>query len=494
MANIDEILSEEIDQLETTYELLMNKPQPEQEEEAQKDLVVLFEKMLSKVGEIPEHSSKIKELHDIVKKWDTLDQWFSEVEGLADKMRAYLSQFLIVKEPKSPAPIANGSAETKSNGEVDAYQKRMDDLEEKMHLLEEREKNLQEKEAALQKKENASAVKPVKATNSGLKSKLLAPKLKIPLVKTPKKIIRPSTVAATPKPAKIETPQIKIKIGSNMSPIKIQPTPIKIDIPPSGTGSSSFQPKIKLGGGGGPKIRPVGGGGPKIRPVGQASIRPVGTGGPKIRPVGQASIRPAGQPSMKPVGMGGPKIRPVGQPSIKPVGGNSMKPINIKRPNISPVGMNIAPSGGNKSNKPATPVNLFNQSVGKTPVNLFEPKKKSTAKKSTGAVPVSADNQTGGPISKIGGLNKIDFAAQAPIISKEENELAQLSTSELYQSLIKLEAQRYYYDKQIKNAEESFAKGKLIEGEFRGIRERNNFELENIGIKIKNIRSMVLGN
>ena len=495
---VDGELKDSLTQLNEFYQVLINQPEPEQEEEAQKEMVPLLEKIQGNLGDRTDLTDQISALHEQVKNWKTLDNWFYEVKGLAEKMKSLLIEGgILTKESVAPVEAAPSKPEPKqepkpepkdtSSEKVDEYEARMKAMEERMKSLEEREKKLEAKENELKKKEKQQ--KAQSAPKTPLKSKLSVPKLSVPKVAQPKKKIAPSTVpktsevkfqAASPvKPViKMNSQKIKINISGGATPIKINPTPLKIN--PVGATSA---PQIKPVGGGQPSIRPVGGQ-PQMRPVGgQPSIRPVG-GQPQIRPVG-------GQPQMKPVGG-------VSRPQFKAVG-------NISRPKIQP-GMkmpapndsvsrpgNVKP-GGAAFQKPSGPVNLFDQQVGKKPVNLFDqPQGKKSAGGQVTQGAQGGVQQVGGPAKKVTGLGKMDFSAQkAQTLSDDNKYLLSLPPSELYYQLIKFESQQFFYDKQLKEAEQSHSKGRIAEAEFRGARERFNFEIDSLGSKIKDIRALIL--
>ena len=72
------------DRLKEIYETLIGEPTPDEEEEAQKELITILESLSAADKE---NNESIETVLNIVKNWDTLEQWFSEVEGLSDAMK-----------------------------------------------------------------------------------------------------------------------------------------------------------------------------------------------------------------------------------------------------------------------------------------------------------------------------------------------------------------------------------------------------------------------
>jgi hypothetical protein len=527
----EEELTKLLNRLSDIFMLLTGQPEPEQEEEAQKELVPLLRDLIS-VGNREDLKPQVEELFEIVSKWDTLEKWFSEVEGLSEKMQFVLMNYGIVSEgapqeehteevqqevialEKARQELKKDDSET-----IDEYEKQIKEMEARMQDLEEKNKKLLELEKKLLESKEKSEV-----PSSGLKPKLAAPKIKLPPVAAPKKVITPSmmekdTTADPPEelrsaPPNIqnEAPKIKINIASSASPIKIQPNPVKIDMP------STIQPQIRPSNA--PIIKPVGAQTPQIKPVGGPIIKPVSADSPQIKPVGSPIIKPIGaeSPQIKPIGGsmikpvvgGSPQIKPVGNVSISPIGGMGIKPVgDVKRPSISPIasanpeppkiqGFNPStPSPGNTIPQPTRgSINLFDQQAGqKKSVNLFDqqPSSKSSPQNDVG-VAGEQGRANSGPIQKIGGLGKMDFTAQGPaIVNAENQEYLSMAPNELYQMLIRLENKSFFYDKMLKESEQNYQKGQINEAEFRGARERFNFEIDNAGKKIKDIRALILG-
>ena len=527
----EEELTKLLNRLSDIFMLLTGQPEPEQEEEAQKELVPLLKDLIS-VGNREDLKPQVEELFEIVSKWDTLEKWFSEVEGLSEKMQFVLMNYGIVSEEASPEvqteearqevialEKARQEIKQEDSETIDEYEKRIKEMEARMQELEEKNKKLLELEKKLLESKDKSEV-----PSSGLKPKLAAPKIKLPPVVSPKKVIAPSTIekelintpVTDPEPNiglnQNEASKIKINMSSSASPIKIQSNPVKIDI------SAANQPQIRPSGA--PIIKPVGAQSPQIKPVGGPVIKPVGAQTPQIKPVGTPVIKPIGAetPQIKPIGgsmikpvVGGtPQIKPVGNVGVSPISGMGIKPVgDIKKPSIAPISpanpeppkiQGFNPSIASPTNEIPQPsrssINLFDQQAGqKKPVNLFDqqPGSKPTPQGDVGLAGEQSQANSG-PIQKIGGLGKMDFTAQGPaIINAENQEYLSMASNELYQMLIRLENKSFFYDKLLKESEQNYQKGQINEAEFRGARERFNFEIDTAGKKIKDIRALILG-
>ena len=89
-------LSEEtqtiLSQLLQIYQLLVNQPDPEEEEEAQKKLLNLLTDLEGQLDS-PELWEQVKTLKTIVEKWDTLESWYTEVEKLDVLFKEMLKPF-----------------------------------------------------------------------------------------------------------------------------------------------------------------------------------------------------------------------------------------------------------------------------------------------------------------------------------------------------------------------------------------------------------------
>ncbi len=338
------------------------------------------------------------------------------------------------------------------------------------------------------------------------------------------------------KPVKIKVPKDK-KSGPKIRPVKKpeaknQSAGVKIN--PISASNGKQKKKTTN-----PKIRPVGDPrkkekGPKIRKVSspgnknqKPKIRKVSSPGnnnkkPKIKKAG-------GEKKFAPPGIskvGGesqkqenslPKIKKVGsssisKPKIKPVGKISKPKIKLagspKKPNLNIGGPNSKEANEKNSKIPTPqkgPKNLFDQKKKKGPVNLFDQKKGKSSNSAAGSGGVQNVSKVkkpkkiqkvskGGDIKKVGQLNKIDFNEGAPkSVAKDDSYYATLSPEEVYHELLKEEAKRYFYDKRRNQLEERYEKSGMDEGEYRGQKERYNFEIENCSDKIKEIRNMILG-
>ncbi len=513
-------LQNSLEEIKKIFLILTGTPEPEEEEQAQKDLLRIFENLINLVDD--EQSKNLaSELKTIISNWDTLEQWFTEVEGLSNKLRDLLSIYTMLDSSKTEESqddiLPQGDTD---KDEIDEKQQQMNDLEARMKELEEKERLLKQKEMELEKKEKSMTQQssPPKLTSS-LSSKLAVPKISVPKVSAPKQIVKPSSTPEHKAGIKIDlgasaqlekmggSQEQKINISENISGgpkikpvskpmgssdqnngLKIKPvgnSPVSsenkilkikaVGAPPRSTNGGAEAPKIKLvGGSGGPSIKPVGdSSSPAIKPVG-------GSSGPSIRPVGNSS-----GPSIKPVGS-------ISKPSIRPAG-------TPQKPSISVDGAQRVDGGSGQIPAPQKgPVNLFDAQPKKGPLNLFDktPGKSSTndtEAPSLGSGQVSR-RESGGAIEKVGGLEKIDFNISGPeSLKTHDSYYAKLPPEAVYQELLKAEAKRYYFDKNLKNLDERYSKGGLDEGEYRGQKERFRFEIDTYSDKIKEIRNMILG-
>jgi len=265
-----------LSQLNEIYELLMGEPTPDDEINAQKKLITILEDLI-KIGDPKLDINLLKETYEIVKNWDTLENWFSEVPKLPDNLKKIVEMAGLKKEEKvtkkseEPSKIQQEKLESKkSDLNLSEIQKKQLYLEinkaiedatkglplefdktnlvnaitekiTKTFLEREFKIDLGSKEASekvdLEMKKIGSVQQPTPVSES--KSKTIPPKL------SPDKVIqdmmtqitkiesdtKKSTLTKTT--SKLETP--KIEIPKTITPIKkITPksvsTPIKIDV------------------------------------------------------------------------------------------------------------------------------------------------------------------------------------------------------------------------------------------------------------------------
>jgi hypothetical protein len=103
----------------------------------------------------------------------------------------------------------------------------------------------------------------------------------------------------------------------------------------------------------------------------------------------------------------------------------------------------------------------------------------------------------GGPggLQKLGSLERIDFQAQAiaqGAVSGEDEKYLKMPPEDLYHELIKFEAKRFYFDKNITLIQQSFEKGQIGEADMRGSKERLKFELDRVLEQIGKIRNILI--
>jgi hypothetical protein len=84
----------EFAKLMQVYEVLINLPQPEEEEEAQKQLFQIFTTLKSQLDENSDSSQEISQLLFFTKKWDPLESWFTELSDLPRLLRILLKRVL----------------------------------------------------------------------------------------------------------------------------------------------------------------------------------------------------------------------------------------------------------------------------------------------------------------------------------------------------------------------------------------------------------------
>ncbi|MHA1647734.1 MAG: hypothetical protein ACTSVU_00355 [Promethearchaeota archaeon] len=83
----------EIKKLDDIYQILIHRPQPEEEEAAQRDMVPLFIAIHKKLPEDSELVPLIGDLMTISQNWDPLEFWFIEMSELKEKYLKFLSLF-----------------------------------------------------------------------------------------------------------------------------------------------------------------------------------------------------------------------------------------------------------------------------------------------------------------------------------------------------------------------------------------------------------------
>ena len=100
----DELLEKEIDKLIEIYEMLISQPTPEEEEEAQRDLLVILRDVKDMLGDFDQFN-ELDELYKIISDWDTLESWFNEINELEEKLVKFLSKFRHVKKRHKEARV-----------------------------------------------------------------------------------------------------------------------------------------------------------------------------------------------------------------------------------------------------------------------------------------------------------------------------------------------------------------------------------------------------
>ena len=221
----EELLEKEIDKLVEIYEMLISQPTPEEEEDAQRELLVILTDVKDLLGDIDQFH-ELDELVQIISDWDTLESWFYEINGLEEKMVEFLSKFRHVRKRQKDNFEATIPIPQDSNFDR-VKESRIDKT---FLTVEKKMKNLMTRDSLIHDDgpQQAHIESVTKSPHPHLKSKLIAPKIVIPPVMAPKKRIEPSSMSYSITP---QLPQEK--------------DPIKIDYtPPESQSKSAFRPKI----------------------------------------------------------------------------------------------------------------------------------------------------------------------------------------------------------------------------------------------------------
>ena len=217
---ISEKISEEtktiLGQLLQIYQMLVNQPDPEEEEEAQKKLLLLLTDFPL---DQPELWNKIQDLKKIVEEWDTLDQWYTEVDKLDTMFKKMLQPFFpdIFKEPtqQSKQSESKKDPEPPLNPMKNRIQSRLQAMEDKMFAFVKKEHPQKSPHPApvhiplpTPSPDPKSTIQPTPSLTSGLsqqqvrftptRSKLQAPKIIIPKMLPKKPQITPQSVPILP--------------------------------------------------------------------------------------------------------------------------------------------------------------------------------------------------------------------------------------------------------------------------------------------------------
>lgn len=278
------------------YINLCGKPEPEEEEEAQKNMVPIFQEWLTNIGENDEKYSDVQEIYEMINNWDTLESWFFEVPYLKQKLGEYLQTFFPKNEQLNQifAPVAH----IPNENQIDSVQSsiKSPSIEESSHVgdlkaptveidsvsvqnvkkntLEQSfqkqilqnsidvekhtkiEKRLQEMEkrmANLMEKEGRVKIEPqIKSSPSlneippnqlkNIDSKLNSPKFNIPNVPKPKKKITPKNNKIISKITQVSDDQKNLPI-----PIKISPQiPVKSEEVKNNINAHGEQSKFRI--------------------------------------------------------------------------------------------------------------------------------------------------------------------------------------------------------------------------------------------------------
>ncbi len=227
----NELLEKEIDKLIEIYEMLISQPTPEEEEDAQRDLLVILRDVKDMLGDFDQFN-ELDELYKIISDWDTLESWFYEIIGLEEKLVKFLSKFRHVKkrhkEPREASiPITQDNIESHGS-EIDKEKEIR--LDKTLQTVEKKMKSLMTRDSLIHEIAPQAHIETIPvSSHPHLKSKLIAPKIVIPPVMAPKKRIEPDSMTY-----------------SNTTQQTQEKDPIKIDyVPPQTESKPEFHPKIK---------------------------------------------------------------------------------------------------------------------------------------------------------------------------------------------------------------------------------------------------------
>ena len=235
----EELLEAEIDKLIEIYEMLISQPTPEEEEQAQRDLLVILKDVKDMLGDFDQFH-ELDELYQTISNWDTLESWFYEISGLEEKLVQFLSKFRHVKKrQKEPREASISIPQDEIEAEDSKFdQEKESRIDKTFQTVEKKMKSLMTRDSLIHDDAPSQAhIETIsKSTDHPhLKSKLVAPKIVIPPVMAPKKKITPDTISY-----------------SNVGQQTQEDAPIKIDYtPPESQSKSPPNPKFQ------PKINPI---------------------------------------------------------------------------------------------------------------------------------------------------------------------------------------------------------------------------------------------
>ena len=200
------------------YQKLTSNPEPEEEEDAQKDLTKLFSQLMPHLEEDTELYSCAYDLTKIISAWDTLESWFDEVEELQEKMKNFLVKSDVSMEEKVDKQQGIEKSSNKEKTNNDEFSKKEEELRKKAEELAQLEEKLKQQQAQLNIQQKPIKPHPEKPK---ITTKLMAPKITLPKIMKPDKFITPNS-SHSPKKG------IKIDLDASLSePIKIKEIPIK---------------------------------------------------------------------------------------------------------------------------------------------------------------------------------------------------------------------------------------------------------------------------
>ncbi len=522
------------DDLQKLYTLLVRgEPTPDEETES-KDKILQYLKVFQESPEGDRVKDLIQQAIKLASGWDVYDLWFKEVKELPGIIDKILTALKPAPVPVAPAPVEKPAAKMEPSVAApaassagadleaivakvaDQFKSQIQELKGKISSL---EKNLDEKDVQIEKGKQTNEKLEAAAERPQVKSRMLAPKLKIPPVPASKPLsprFEQKPVPSIPAPVEEAAPPQLVK------PLAVKPIAIKpMIIAPSVVEKPvATQPSI-------PKPVPVRQMIPKpvsIKPVRVepaeepanlqpiprgVAIKPISVQPVSIKPV-SVNVSPFGPPvnsmepeapgnlqpitprpvSIKPVSIapGSPKqifIKPVGvqaQPvSPQPV---AIKPVGVQPVSVQPVGgamrpVSISPSG------PVVIKPISAQPVGIKPVSTISSgspgSNLANALSSIGRTPQPA------PESMIA-VRPIAASPAATAAGMDLNSTLPESKTDLYSELIALEGRRFATERRKKELDDQREKGQLGQVEYQNAAARAEMDLQGIATRINSIR------
>lgn len=548
----DERFKSVVQEIKEIFMFLTNQePTPDDEIDARDKLIDKFTS-LKRLKPKPSHYTMIENILIELEGWDTLDLWFKEVKGMAEKIKNFLNS-LEQKEPliepeSKPKRDANMSIEINEKKEVpqiditeivskvsEQFSKEINTLKEKIEVLKD---ELDHRESEVK---DFSQSKQVQKIIPKKTSKLEPPKIRIPSIqrrkKAPKiKLIEEPAEEEIKKETevqeeKISSPDFKGKIITpNISRISVEPPKIPSEIKEEIVKPVGIPPEK-------PKLTPIVTEEPSSTDDSEISFKPTEelpvekepiyeeinftplpkekrtrifvqdeiidlTPLPEDKPVPTEEAEEEKKipliPEEKPIRIQKPsgdfELTPL--PPLNPEIAQDIKeetdltPIIRKRPKISPIAIEEADTEEIKSSS----TDLFNvfSSVGtkqaEQPEIIPESVEKISQKES------KKESKKKQKTEVITEEFKIPIPSKSRVAKKEpqlEEEALPKDKDSLYQQLIAFEGRRYSLEKAYKDLTKSYSNGKIDEFEFNNQSENLRQILNEVSSRITEIRRII---